>query len=193
MCKYEVKISLEYGNINVPATDNYNQALDKYREVKQQFNSVPCEIILWNNDKGCQQFISKNKPDKEFDKLYNQIKDALNKMTKIQIELLQQEEELSRTKNKSYHAIEETDINDLDLNMLINLKLDLSKRRIIKENNQQFYAFFDCYNKMIELLKSYKNEKHDKLLHNSNKIHQSKYYKESINVKKKRLSVISDL
>ena len=59
MCKYIIKIDLNYGNMNVPVGDNYNKAIEEYKRIKKDFANAPATITLWNNEKNIEQFVSK--------------------------------------------------------------------------------------------------------------------------------------
>ena len=66
MCKYEVRVSLEYGKMNVNAGDNYNEALIKYKNIKNDFLNIPATITLFNNDKNIEQFTTKTNSKYDF-------------------------------------------------------------------------------------------------------------------------------
>ncbi len=193
MCKYEVRVSLEYGKMNVNAGDNYNEALIKYKNIKNDFLNIPATITLFNNDKNIEQFTTKTNSKYDFVKKYNQIIDLLIDINEMGKELTVKEKEFSQKKNDAYHLIESTDYDELDIEMLLNFKKELTMRRSIKDENKEFYAFASFNNQLIELLSNYRNARHDRLLDNKNKTYKSKYYRESSNCKDKRVSILKDL
>lgn len=193
MCKYEIKINLNYGNMNVPVGDDYNKAVEEYKKIKNDFINTPATITLWNNEKGIEQFVSKVDNKYEFKKYYNELINILIKINSLGKELVLTEKELSEKKTKSYHDIELTDYDDLSMDMLINLKKDLTIRRLTKECSKEYYAFHELNCKLIELLKDYKSARHGKLLDSCSKTYYSKFYKESSKNKDKRISMLNDL
>jgi len=192
MCKYEVNVEMKYGKYNIPC-ESYNEAMVKYKEVKNELINIPAKITVWNCEKEIKQFSATTNPELEFKKLYNNLINTLIKINKISIELSEKENSYAKSKNSSYHMIEETDYEELDLDMLINLKKTLTERRIVKEENVQYFSFHECNVKIIELLSNFKNTRADKLHKNSNQLHRSKYYKESLNAKLKRITTLEDL
>ena len=70
MCsRYIINVNTKYGMQNIKAGDDYNIAIDKYREIKQFYENVPCTIKFYNQNDV--QFIKT--PEKDFDKLYNNL------------------------------------------------------------------------------------------------------------------------
>lgn len=193
MCKYEIRVKLNYGEMNIPAGDNYNEAINQYKKIKNDFNNAPAIITLWNNEKNIEQFVSKVNNKYDFKRHYNELIDKLIEINSLGKELIETEKELANNKNENYHEIELTDYNDLSMDMLINLKKDLTIRRVTKECAKEYYAFHDLNCKLIELLRDYKSARHDKLLDSCGKTYYSKFYKESNKNKEKRISTLKDL
>lgn len=193
MCKYEVQVKLNYGEMNIECGDNYNDAIAKFKKVKNDFLNVPATITLYNNDKDIEQFTSKTESDCNFTKLYNELVDTLVKINEVSTKLNEQEKELAEEKNKSYHKIEEMDYDELDVEMLLDLKKNLTKRRIVKEENREFYAFHEANCKILEILSDFKRIRPSKIHEGKNKAYRQKYYKENKNCKERRISVAKDL
>ena len=193
MCKYEIRIDLNYGNMNMPVGDNYNMAVEKFKKIKDDFANTPAKIILWNNERNIEQFVSKVDNRYDFKKHYNELINILVKINELGKELVNTEKELSEKKTESYHNIELTDYDNLSIGMLIELKKDLTIRRVTKECTKEYYAFHELNCKLIELLKNYKNVRHSKLLDSCSKTYYSKFYKESEKNKDKRISILNDL
>ena len=51
MCsRYIINVNTKYGMQNIKAGDDYNIAIDKYREIKQFYENVPCTIKFYNQN-----------------------------------------------------------------------------------------------------------------------------------------------
>ena len=141
MCKYQIQINNKYGNMMINAGDNYSEAINKYKEVKDEYASITCDINFLNDGKI--QFQKKN--DNSMEKLYDNLLDVLVKIAEHEIEMSEKEEEFNRAKNANYHMIEELDISKLSdeeqLDIFKNMKTMLTKRRSIESENQKAYAF----------------------------------------------------
>lgn len=193
MCKYTIMIGLDYGKMNVECGDNYNLAIQKYKEIKKDFYNTPATITLYNNEKHIEQFTTKTKNEYSFEKLYNELIDKIIQINEIGEELTKKEKKLAESKNNSYHMIEETDYDDLSMDILLDLKKNLTQRRLVKDENKEYYAWHECNCKIIEILKDYKEARHDKITGSKWNIYRSKYYKEGTNCKEKRISILKDL
>lgn len=77
---------MKYGNMNVNAGDDYNNALDIYRNVKKEYENIPCTIELYNKEKEDIQFVRKNN-GVTFDELLNNFKGALIELARYQVKL----------------------------------------------------------------------------------------------------------
>ena len=83
MCKYQIQINNKYGNMMINAGDNYSEAINKYKEVKDEYASITCDINFLNDGKI--QFQKKN--DNSMEKLYDNLLDVLVKIAEHEIEL----------------------------------------------------------------------------------------------------------
>ena len=158
MCKYQIQINNKYGNMMINAGDNYSEAINKYKEVKDEYASITCDINFLNDGKI--QFQKKN--DNSMEKLYDNLLDVLVKIAEHEIEMSEKEEEFNRAKNANYHMIEELDISKLSdeeqLDIFKNMKTMLTKRRSIESENQKAYAFHDTFLKIYDAIENYENK-----------------------------------
>lgn len=188
MCKYLIRINMKYGNMNVNAGDDYNNALGIYRNVKKEYENIPCTIELYNKEKEDIQFVRKNN-GVTFDELLNNFKDALIELARYQVKLCKEEKQYTELRNQLYHDLENTDLSELDdyeqIKVLHNMKKELSKRRLIEEENIKNYGFYNCFKTCYKALQSYEDGKGN--IKRSTGRFGDAYYKESINDKKGRV------
>ena len=187
MCKYQIQINNKYGNMMINAGDNYSEAINKYKEVKDEYASITCDINFLNDGKiQCQK-----KNDNSMEKLYDNLLDVLVKIAEHEIEMSEKEEEFNRAKNANYHMIEELDTSKLSdeeqLDIFKNMKTMLTKRRSIESENQKAYAFHDTFLKIYDAIENYENKDKCKVNKNISRF-KDQYYRESPKNKQKRLS-----
>lgn len=188
MCKYLVQVKMNFGNMSVSAGDNYQEAINKYHEIKEYYNSIPCEISFYNKEKDDVQFTKVNKDD-SFDKLYNDLINNLANISRHMVDIRRRESNLTEVRNEMYHALELTSLSDLteeeQLKMLFDMKAKLSSRRLIEDESQKMYAFFDSFKDICNLISKYDNEKESKLRHGQKRFGNA-YYSEDLSNKKQR-------
>lgn len=192
MCRYVLNIETKYGIQNIKCGDDYNQAMTKYKEIKEFYSSVPCTIKFYNQDDV--QFIKT--PEKDFKKLYNNLVDDVIALAKYQVELSKSESKLQEVRNSLYHDLEETDLSKLteeeQLTYLMKMKSELTKRRINEEENKRNFAFFDCFIKIYESLCSYNGIREEKEDLGSSR-YKKVYYTEDMGTKKNRVKKLHSL
>lgn len=169
MCKYLVQVKMNFGNMSISAGDNYQEAINKYHEIKEYYNSIPCEISFYNREKNEVQFTKVNKDD-SFDKLYNDLINSLANISRHMIDIRRRESNLTEVRNQLYHQLELT---------------SLSSRRLIEDESQKMYAFFDSFKDICNSISKYDNEKENKLRHGQ-KRYGNAYYSEDLSNKKQR-------
>lgn len=187
MGEYLIEIKLKYGECAVKC-NTYSECMEKYKEIKEEYKNVPCEIIVTKKDKI--QFVKQNKKD-TMESLYNELKNVMIKIGQHQIDSLNEELKYHQVKNKLYHDLEETDISSMSetekASYLDHMKLQLTKRRLIELENQSNFAFYGCYNTILSVMKDYNISK--KRRENAGKErYNAKYYQESIKDKKEKLN-----
>lgn len=193
MCKYKISVEMKYGKYNIDGTDDYNMAIEKYKEIKEDFKNTPATITLYNTEKQIEQFTTKTKLDCNFDKLYNELIDVLIRINEASAKMTELEKRYNQAKNTSYHDIEMMDMNELNEDVLFNLKKQLTQRRVTEEGNRCFYSFHNANVKIIEILKDFKESRASKLHEGTNKAYRQPYYKEHENTKRKRITILKDL
>nr|DAZ34403.1 MAG TPA: hypothetical protein [Caudoviricetes sp.] len=193
MCKYKISVEMKYGKCNIEGTDDYNMAIEKYKEIKEDFKNTPATITLYNTEKQIEQFTTKTKLDCNFDKLYNELIDVLIRINEASAKMTELEKQYNQAKNKSYHDIEMMDIDELNEDVLFDLKKQLTQRRVTEEGNRCFYSFHNANVKIIEILKDFKESRASKLHEGTNKAYRQPYYKEHENTKRKRITILKDL
>jgi hypothetical protein len=191
---YLIKIELKYGEFTVSA-ETYQEAINEYKEIKEEYKSIPCKITMYKEDQI--QFVKENS-NHSFDTLFKNLLDALEELGKYQIELNEKEDEFNRIKDRIYHNIEETNLNELSideqLNLLHNAKSEFTKRRLIKIENQKNYGFYKTYQMIIERMLSYVDSGEKKVRERENASRYNKpYYNEDIKVKEKLLKKIDKM
>ena len=135
-------------------------------------------------------------PEKDFDKLYNNLIDAMLGLAKYQVELSKSENKLHEVRNALYHDLEERDLatmsDDEQIKYLQNMKGELTKRRITESDNQKNFAFSDCFNQMYNSLCSYvgvREEREDL----GRTRYKKAYYTEDMSAKKNRVKKLHSL
>lgn len=192
MCKYIVNVSTKYGIENIKCGDDYNAAIEKYKEIKEFYKSVPCTIKFYNQNDV--QFIKT--PDKDFSRLYNNLIDCVIELGKYQIELSESEDRLHEVRNTLYHELELMDLSllsdDEQLEYLTKMKSELTKRRVNEEENKKNFAFFNCFDIIYESLCSYNGTRHERENLGASRYSKT-YYKEKIDTKKNRIKKLQNL
>lgn len=187
MGEYLIRIKLKYGEFSVSA-NTYAECMTKYKEIKEEYKNIPCEIIVTKQEKI--QFVKQNKKD-TMETLYNELKNVMIKIGQHQIDLLNEESEYNQIKNKLYHDLEETDTTNMSetekAKYLDHMKLQLTKRRLTEIENQYNYAFYGCYNHILSAMEGY-NVSKNRREKSGKERYNSQYYKEGVNVKKKKLN-----
>lgn len=193
MCKYLVGISTKYGVENVNCGDDYNAAIEKYKEIKEFYSSVACTIRFYNQNEI--QFTKT--PEKDFEKLYNNLIDSMIELGKYQVELSKAEDKLQEVRNELYHDLEEKDLSKMteeeQISYLMKMKSQLTKRRINETENQKNYAFFDCFTTIYETICSYNHDTKDKKENANTGRYKHKYYTEEMSKKKNRIKKLHNL
>lgn len=190
--KYIVNVGTKFGVENIRLGDDYNLAIRKYKEIKEFYKNVPCTIKFYNEDDI--QFTKT--PEKDFEKLYNNLIDSVISLAKYQVELCKAENKLHEVRNSLYHDLEQMDLSkmtdDEQIEYLIKMKSELTKRRINEEENQKNFAFFDCFNNIYNSLCSYVGTKNKKEYRGVGR-YKTKYYTEDISTKKNRVKKLHNL
>ena len=111
MCKYQIQINNKYGNMMINAGDNYSEAINKYKEVKDEYASITCDINFLNDGKI--QFQKKN--DNSMEKLYDNLLDVLVKIAEHEIEMSEKEEEFNKIMIEGQSEYEKEDLTKFTL------------------------------------------------------------------------------
>lgn len=185
MGEYLIRIKLKYGEFSVSA-NTYAECMTKYKEIKEEYKNMPCEIIVTKQDQV--QFIKKK--DNTIEDLYKELKNVMIKIGQHQIDMLTKEEKYHQVKNRLYHDLEEINLDNMSetdkADYLDSMKSELTKRRLIEIENRCNFAFYDCYNVILTAMEDYKNNKKAKEGLSKQRFG-NKYYKESIKVKQEKL------
>ena len=189
MCdKYIARVSMKYGKMGIGLGDDYNKAIEKYKEIKEEYKGITCEIQFYNSVRDEVHFTKVNKED-SFEELYNKLIHTLADMSKYQIEMLRKEEKYGEVRNAMYHNLEETDLSELSTKeqaeLLFKMKSELTQRRLNEEENQRNYAFFKAFRNICKEIEKYNDEKDNRLHHNQGRFGND-YYKEPLSEKKRR-------
>ena len=187
MCRYELSVNMKYGVFNMNLSDDYKTAINTYNKVKSEHEEIPCEIVVKDNGK---PIFTKVNKDNSFDELYNKLLEVLVDMSKLQLKLSKEEESFEKVKNAMYHSLEEDDISNLSIEeqayKLNEMKMTLSKRRLIEDENRKAYAFFNEFHKIYEVILDFeKNRKETKRRMDSSRFGEV-YYNEPYKNKKAR-------
>ena len=169
MCKkYKIEVMSKYG-IYTKEADTYNEIMEEYKETKELFNDVPCDIKVTSTENIL--FTKKGNID-TFEKLYNNLKEDLRLLSDYTVYSRAMEDVYNKKLNDKYHYIETEDINNQDdenkIEILEDLKIILTKRRLFKTESREVCLFYDELTKMLDNLREYeitKKEKETKSYH----------------------------
>lgn len=189
---YSIKIGLKFGDMTV-SCNTYREAMNKYEEIKKEYSNIPCTITVCKEDQI--QFVKNNK--NSFDNFLYKLLDTLEEIGKYQIDMSEAENEYHQLKNKMYHDLEEVNLEGLSdneqLDILHNMKNNLTKRRLIENENAKNYGFYSTYNTILDSLDRYfHSHKKTKERQGQNRFNNN-YYKESAKIKKDKLDKINNL
>ena len=169
MCKkYKIEVVSKYGVYNKEA-DTYNEIMEQYKETKELFKDVPCDIKVTSTENIL--FTKKGNTD-TFEKLYNNLKEDLRLLADYTVYSRTMEDVYNKKLNDKYHYIETVDINNQEdaskIQTLEDLKIILTKRRLFKTESREVCLFYDELTKMLDNLREYeitKKEKETKSYH----------------------------
>ena len=169
MCKkYKIEVISKYGVYNKEA-DTYNEIMEQYKETKDLFKDVPCDIKVTSTENIL--FTKKGNTD-TFEKLYNNLKEDLRLLADYTVYSRTMEDVYNKKLNDKYHYIESVDINNQEdsskIQTLEDLKIILTKRRLFKTESREVCLFYDELTKMLDNLREYeitKKEKETKSYH----------------------------
>lgn len=169
MCKkYKIEVVSKYG-IFTKEADVYNEIMEQYKETKELFKDVPCDIKVTSTENIL--FTKKGDAD-TFEKLYNNLKEDLRLLADYTVYSRTMEDVYNKKLNDKYHYIETEDINNQDdenkIGILEDLKIILTKRRLFKTESREVCLFYDELTKMLDNLREYeitKKEKETKSYH----------------------------
>ena len=169
MCKkYKIEVISKYGVYNKEA-DTYNEIREEYKETKDLFKDVPCDIKVTSAENIL--FTKKGNTD-TFEKLYNNLKEDLRLLSDYTVYSRTMEDVYNKKLNDKYHYIETVDINNQEdaskIQTLEDLKIILNKRRLFKTESREVCLFYDELTKMLDNLREYeitKKEKETKSYH----------------------------
>ena len=169
MCKkYKIEVMSKYG-IYTKEADTYNEIMEEYKETKELFNDVPCDIKVTSTENIL--FTKKGNTD-TFEKLYNNLKEDLRLLADYTVYSRTMEDVYNKKLNDKYHYIESVDINNQEdsskIQTLEDLKIILTKRRLFKTESREVCLFYDELTKMLDNLREYeitKKEKETKSYH----------------------------
>ena len=169
MCKkYKIEVISKYGIYSKEA-DSYNEIMEEYKETKETFRYVPCDIKVTSTENIL--FTKKGNTD-TFEKLYNNLKEDLRLLADYTVYSRTMEDVYNKKLNDKYHYIETVDINNQEdaskIQTLEDLKIILTKRRLFKTESREVCLFYDELTKMLDNLREYeitKKEKETKSYH----------------------------
>ena len=169
MCKkYKIEVVSKYGMYTKEA-DTYNEIMEEYKETKELFKDVPCDIKVTSTENIL--FTKKGDAD-TFEKLYNNLKEDLRLLSDYTVYSRAMEDVYNKKLNDKYHYIETVDINNQEdaskIQTLEDLKIILTKRRLFKTESREVCLFYDELTKMLDNLREYeitKKEKETKSYH----------------------------
>ena len=169
MCKkYKIEVISKYG-IFTKEADTYNEIMEEYKETKDLFKDVPCDIKVTSTEN---ILFTKKGDVNTFEKLYNNLKEDLRLLSDYTVYSRAMEDVYNKKLNDKYHYIETEDINNQDdenkIEILEDLKIILTKRRLFKTESREVCLFYDELTKMLDNLREYeitKKEKETKSYH----------------------------
>lgn len=194
MCDYLLKVNLDYGEFTMEV-DSYNEMMEKYEQLKKDYEHLPCEITAWSNIKDMKLFTKKCGNDNTLEKHYNNIVDSLIKIAELEYQNRKDEISFNDVKFDFNHKIETLNILDDEeiLSITKEYKKQLTKRRIIKSEGNKLYAFHDCLLEMIESLHKYRDTQYKKESESCNSKYEKSYYKEKQDKKLNRISRLNNI
>lgn len=163
MCKkYKIEVISKYGVYNKEA-DTYNEIMEQYKETKELFKDVPCDIKVISTENIL--FTKKGDTD-TFEKLYNNLKEDLRLLADYTVYSRTMEDVYNKKLNDKYHEIENKDINCQDdedkIQILEDLKIILTKRRLFKTESREVCLFYDELSNILVNLHEYERTKKEK-------------------------------
>lgn len=161
MCKYMVKVDLDYGSFEAEAGSDYKEAIDRYKKVREDFNKVPCVIRMINKETNKDVF-APTRRNNDFVDSFNSLIDVLYDLTETRIDIGKETSNYDKTKSEWYHEIEEANFSNLNtkqkVEFLEDLKADVTKRRINKKENAKYATFQGCLNDIIDRIVEYEKK-----------------------------------
>ena len=179
MCKkYKIEVISKYG-IFTKEADKYNEIMEEYKETKELFKDVPCDIKVTSTENIL--FTKKGDAD-TFEKLYNNLKEDLRLLADYTVYSRAMEDVYNKKLNDKYHYIETEDINNQDdenkIEILEDLKIILTKRRLFKNESRKCCIFYDELTKILDELCEYEESRERMETKNYNEISmKTNYYK----------------
>ncbi len=157
---YITKIDLKYGNTQF-GFEKYSDALNKYRELKEEFKYVPCVIKLHSYVAHQDLYVKEIKAD-GFEKKYSDTKSLINLFKEDKQRILNELSICDRKKEELLHVIEEMNLDTTSLNHKIDtikeLKNILVKRRLVKCELNKYLAFDNTLNEINQKLDKYETK-----------------------------------
>ena len=160
MCKkYKIEVVSKYG-MYTKEEDKYNEIMKEYKETKDLFKDVPCDIKVTSTENIL--FTKKGDAD-TFEKLYNNLKEDLRLLSDYTVYSRAMEDVYNKKLNDKYHYIETEDINNQDdenkIEILEDLKIILTKRRLFKNESRKCCIFYDELTKILDELCEYEESR----------------------------------
>ncbi len=157
---YVTKINLKYGNTQF-GFEKYSDALDKYRELKEEFKYVPCIIKLHSYVAHQDLYVKEIKAD-GFEKKYLDIKNLIKLFKEHKQNISDELSLCDKKKEEVLHVIEEMNLDTASLNDKIDtikeLKNILVKRRLVKYELNKYLAFDNTLNEINQKLDKYETK-----------------------------------
>ncbi|AKP44801.1 hypothetical protein CDIF29684_03968 (plasmid) [Clostridioides difficile] len=157
---YVTKIDLKYGNTQF-GFEKYSDALDKYRELKEEFKYVPCIIKLHSYVAHQDLYVKEIKAD-GFEKKYLDIKNLIKLFKEHKQNISDELSLCDKKKEEVLHVIEEMNLDTASLSDKIDtikeLKNTLAKRRLVKYELNKYFAFCNTLYEIEEELKKYESK-----------------------------------
>lgn len=161
MCKYIVKVDLDYGNFEAEAGNDYKKAISKYKKIRKDFNNIPCVVRMVNKETNKDVF-APTKRNNDFVDSFNNLIDMLYDLTSSRIDVGKETGTYEKTKDEWYHELEEANFGELNteqkIEFLEDLKVDVTKRRINKKENAKYAVFQGCLNDIIDRVIEYEKK-----------------------------------
>ena len=179
MCKkYKIEVISKYG-IFTKEADTYNEIMEEYKETKDLFKDVPCDIKVTSTEN---ILFTKKGDVNTFEKLYNNLKEDLRLLSDYTVYSRAMEDVYNKKLNDKYHYIETEDINNQDdenkIEILEDLKIILTKRRLFKNESRKCCIFYDELTKILDELCKYEESREKMETKNYHEISiKTNYYK----------------